>query len=211
MPIDATIAGIEVIEANIGSRGGFDTIIAATGGFKESNSFPDGTITAAPTVNLYGFWGEHGFAAVQIVDGPFSGEDQGISFALATSLPRHGLCRGRRRRNEPRRRRHGDLDRHSPKRPPPASTRTFEWRPGTATITIADLSHPRVSVGIDVPGYAIDAPAWADILLVEGRFASGTAGSDYLEGNFHGPDHGETYGVFDTGAYIGAFGAIRDQ
>ena len=92
-----------------------------------------------------------------------------------------------------------------------ASTRTFQWRPGTASITIADLSHPRVSVDIDVPGYAIDAPAWADIPLASGRFAIGTAGSDYLEGNFHGANHGETYGVFDTGAYIGAFGAKRDQ
>ena len=198
-------AGIEVVEAKIGSRGGFDTI-TATGGFKESNSFPDGTITAAPTVNVYGLWGEYGFAAVQIVDGPFSGEDQGISFAGDFS---HAMAYAV-----------GEAAGTNPAGvgtatwtgiAEAASTDTFQWRSGTATIAIADLSDPRVSVGIDVPGYAIDAPAWADILLVEGRFASGTAGSDYLEGNFHGPDHGETYGVFDTGAYIGAFGAIRDQ
>ena len=198
-------AGIEVVEAKIGSRGGFDTI-TATGGFKESNSFPDGTITAAPTVNVYGLWGEYGFAAVQIVDGPFSGEDQGISFAGDFS---HAMAYAV-----------GEAAGTNPAGvgtatwtgiAEAASTDTFQWRSGTATITIADLSHPRVSVGIDVPGYAIDAPAWADILLAEGRFASGTAGSDYLEGNFHGPDHGEAYGVFDTGAYIGAFGAIRDQ
>ena len=41
-------------------------------------------------------------------------------------------------------------------------------------------------------------------------FAAGTAGSDYLTGNFHGPDHEEAYGVFDTGAYVGAFGAKRE-
>jgi len=73
------------------------------------------------------------------------------------------------------------------------------------------LSRPRVSVGIAVPGHAIDAPAWADMPLAGGRFAAGTAGTDYLEGNFHGPQHGETYGVFDTGAYIGVFGAKRDR
>ena len=48
--------------------------------------------------------------------------------------------------------------------------------------------------------------------LAQGSFASGTAGrDDYLEGNFHGPDHEEAYGVFDTGAYVGAFAARRRQ
>jgi len=64
-------------------------------------------------------------------------------------------------------------------------------------------------VEIDVPGFAIDSPAWADMPLVDGGFASGSSGTDRLEGNFHGPDHSETYGVFDTGAYVGAFGAKR--
>ncbi|MCY4602572.1 MAG: hypothetical protein OXF27_21935 [Acidobacteria bacterium] len=41
--------------------------------------------------------------------------------------------------------------------------------------------------------------------------ASGTAGSDRIEGRLHGPAHEEAWGVFDTGAYIGAFGAKRDQ
>ena len=45
----------------------------------------------------------------------------------------------------------------------------------------------------------------SDFLIV------GSAGRDYPEGNFHGQDHEETYGVFDTGAYIGAFGAKRDR
>ena len=26
---------------------------------------------------------------------------------------------------------------------------------------------------------------------------------------FHGPGHGEAFGTFDTGAYVGAFGARR--
>ena len=30
-----------------------------------------------------------------------------------------------------------------------------------------------------------------------------------MAGNFHGSAHEEAYGVFDTGAYVGAFGAMR--
>ena len=138
-------AGIEVIGADIGSRGGFDTI-TATGGLKESNSFPDGMITAAPTVNVYGLWGEYGFAAVQIVDGSLSGEDQGVSFAGDFSDAMAYAV--------------GDAAGTNPAGlgaatwtgiAEAASTDTFQWRSGTATITIADLSDPRVSVGIDVP------------------------------------------------------------
>ena len=68
-----------------------------------------------------------------------------------------------------------------------------------------------MGVEIDVPGFAIDSPAWSDMPLANGRYAVGTAGLDYLAGDFHGPDHEETYGVFDTGAHMGVFGAMRDQ
>ena len=91
-----------------------------------------------------------------------------------------------------------------------ASTATFERLTGAATVTIADLSRPRVGVAIDVPGHRIGAPGWADMPLLNGRFATGTAGTDYLAGDFHGPAHQEAWGVFDTGAYVGAFGAKRE-
>ena len=196
---------IGLTEVNLGSRGGFDTV-TARGGFEDSNSIESVTVTAAPTANSYGFWGEYGFAAVQIANGPLSGQIQGISFsgdfgsaaayavgdATGTNPTGMGSATWR-----------GIAE--------AASTRTFERRQGTATVTIADLSQPRVGVEIDVSGYEIGAPAWADMPLAGGRFASGTVGSNYLEGNFHGPGHDETYGVFDTGPYVGVFGAKRDQ
>ena len=43
----------------------------------------------------------------------------------------------------------------------------------------------------------------------DGGFRAGAAGTDYLEGRFHGPGHEEAWGVFDTDAYVGAFGAKR--
>lgn len=88
-------------------------------------------------------------------------------------------------------------------------TAAFARLAGTATVTIADLSRPRVGVAIDVPGHDIGAPGWADMPLLDGRFSTGTAGTDYLAGDFHGPAHQEAWGVFDTGAYVGAFGATR--
>lgn len=42
-----------------------------------------------------------------------------------------------------------------------------------------------------------------------GGFATGTAGTDRISGRFHGPGDEEAWGVFDTGAYVGAFGTKR--
>jgi len=84
-------------------------------------------------------------------------------------------------------------------------------REGTATLTIADLSstEPAVSVAIDIDGSPIDKPGWTDLSLAGGHFQYGTAEADYLEGNFHGAEHSEAYGVFDTDTFTGAFGAKR--
>ena len=90
-----------------------------------------------------------------------------------------------------------------------ASTGTFERRQETATLTIADLGQPRIRIAIDVAGWDIGAQTWSDMSLANGSFTVGRAGSDYMAGKFHGPDHDEAYGVFDTGVYVGAFGAKR--
>lgn len=92
------------------------------------------------------------------------------------------------------------------------ATGAFERLMGTATVSIADLSRPRVGVAIDVPGHDIGAPGWADMALRAGRFGSGTPGSgDWLTGDFHGPSHEEVWGVFDITDYIGAFGANKQE
>ena len=202
-------ADIGSTAVNLGSRSGFDTI-TATGNLDieadVSADAADFRLAADLNVDNYGFWGEHGFAAVQLLAASLSGQAEGTpyhgkaSYAAAFAV---GDATGTNPVGMGSATWRGIAE--------AASTRTFERRQGAATVTIADLSRPRVSVGIDVPGYAIDASAWADMPLAGGRFASGTTGRDYLEGNFHGPDHGETYGVFDTGAYIGVFGAKRDR
>ncbi len=69
----------------------------------------------------------------------------------------------------------------------------------------------RLTMAIGVFGQAIGAPGWADMPLVGGRFATGAAGTDYIAGAFRGPDQEEVWGVLDTGAYVGAFGARRER
>lgn len=82
---------------------------------------------------------------------------------------------------------------------------------GTATVNIADLSQPSVGVAINVPRHEIGAPEWDSMRLSAGRFTAGTpGGGDWLEGNFHEPDHAEAWGVLDTTDSIGAFGAKRE-
>ena len=85
----------------------------------------------------------------------------------------------------------------------------FERLMGTAVLTIENLSRPLVDVDIRLNGVA--APLeWDDMQPVDGGFAKGTAGSNRIEGRFHGPDHEEAWGTFDTGAHVGAFGAKRE-
>ena len=194
---------IDLAEVTLGSRGGFDTVTTA-GKFDTSSSFQGVTITDFPSPFSYGFWGEYGFAAVEIGNGRLAGRSQGVSFTGNMSWAGAYVV--------------GDAAGTNPGGigsatwrgiAEAASTRTFQRRQGTATVTIADLSRPRVGVDIDITGFPIGSPAWSDMRLARGHFATGSVGTDRLEGNFHGPDHSETYGTFDTGAYVGAFGAKR--
>ena len=90
------------------------------------------------------------------------------------------------------------------------STLHLERRHGTATISIADLSRPRVAVDIDIAGYQIGSSSWNSIPVYQGRYSTGRYGYDLLVGDFYGPGHQETYGTFDTGTYVGSFGALRE-
>ena len=194
---------IDLTEVTLGSRGGFDTVTTAAK-FDTSSSVQGVTVTDFPSASSYGFWGTYGFAAVEIGDGGLAGRSRGVSFTGNMSWAGAYVV--------------GDAAGTNPGGigsatwrgiAEAASTRTFQRRQGTATVTIADLSRPRVGVDIDITGFPIGSPAWSDMRLARGHFATGSVGTDRLEGNFHGPDHSETYGTFDTGAYVGAFGAKR--
>lgn len=199
-----TSATAGAAESTFGRRGGFDT--AATRGAFEafSETLPGLALTVSPEVTAYGFWGEHGFAALALGAGALSAEIEETSYSGDFSMAQAYVA--------------GDASGTNPAGTGSATwigiaeaspTGTFGRLTGTATVTIADLSRPRVGVAIDVPGHSIGAPGWADMRLANGGFRSGTAGTDYLAGGFHGPAHEEAWGVFDTADWLGVFGAKR--
>ena len=195
-------ASADAAETTVGRRGGFDTA-ETRGAFEVSETLPGLALTVSPEVTAYGFWGVHGFAALALGTGALSAQIDGTSFSGDFSLAQAWTA--------------GDAAGTNPAGTGRATwtgiaeaspTGAFGRQIGTATVTIADLSRPRVDVGIVLDG-APSPLRWADIPLAGGGFRSGTAGTDYLEGNFHGPGHEEAWGVFDTADWLGAFGAKR--
>ena len=199
------VSDLAMGEASLGARGGFDTV-TATGTIEVTETLPELTLTASPEVTSYGFWGAHGFAALALGTGSLAATIEGASFSGDFAVAQAWAA--------------GDAAGTNPAGTGSATWRgiaeasptgAFERLTGTATVTIADLSQPRVGVAINVPGHAVGAPGWADMPLADGSFTAGTAGTDYLRGDFHGPAHEEAWGVFDTSGYIGAFGAKRTR
>ena len=207
---------LSVSEANLQSRGGFDTA-DVKGSLDLSDigvHLPGITVTEIPEVQVYGFWGEHGMAGLALADGPYAGliqiDDDDNMFAIPFDghmkvvIPfALGAASGTNPSGTGSAAWTGIAEAVSP--------RTFMRREGIATLTVEDLSllQPTVSVAIDIDGSPIDKPGWTDMPLAGGHFKYGTAEADYLEGNFHGAEHSEAYGVFDTDTFTGAFGAKR--
>ena len=196
-------ASADTLETTVGRRGGFDT--AETRGAFEvfSETLPGLALTVVSNVTAYGFWGVHGFAALTLGTGRLSAQIDGTAYAGDFSLAQAWAA--------------GDAAGTNPSGTGRATwtgiaeaspAGAFGRQMGTATVMIADLSRPRVDVGIALVG-APTPLRWADIPLADGGFKSGTAGTDYLEGNFHGPAHEEAWGVFDTADWLGAYGARR--
>ena len=200
---------LSVSEANLQSRDdGFDT--ASIRGDLDASDIgvvlPDITLDKIPEVLGYGIWGKHGMAGLTLADGPFFGRVTDIPFSgdMEVAMPFA----------------FGDVSGTNPDGVGSAAwtgvaeivaLRTFRRQEGTATLTITDLTQPAVSVGInDVSGNPIGKPEWMDMLLVDGHFVVGATADNYLEGNFHGVDHSEAYGVFDTDNFTGAFGVKRE-
>lgn len=203
----STDIGVTLTEVTLESRGGFDTFAASVDiDLADIDLSEDVTITEGPSAHSYGLWGQYGAVLLQILDGPMSGQINGVPFTgdfNSATVYAVGDATGTNPAGLGSATWSGIAE--------AASTSMFQRREGTAILTIADLSQPRVDVDIDIAGFAIDSPGWADIPLTNGRFATGDVGSDRMEGQFYGPSHDETYGVFDTGAYVGGFGAKRTQ
>ena len=196
VPVD-----VDLNKAELGERDGFDTLIAE-GGSRTSTKISDDEIaTSAGSATSYGLWGKYGYAAVELAVGSL--QEGSISARISGAL---AYAFGNRNPTNPE----GTGSATWEGVAEVASTRTFTRSQGKATLTIPDLARPRIGAAIELAGSDISKPSWKDMPLSQGGFTAGTVnGEDYIEGNFHGPKHGEAYGVFDTGAYVGAFGAMR--
>ena len=190
-----------------GTRDGFGTVTGTTGGPPLTEAFAgaSATVTGA-SFTRYGFWGRYGYAAVEIGTGELSAEADGQRWN-GTFKAAHAWTAGA-----------------NPSGTNPSGTGSAAWRgiaeaartadfarlPGTAELRIADLARPRVDVGIDLDdgGAGIEL-RWTGMEPAGGGFGQGAAGADRIDGRFHGPGHAEAFGTFDTGAYVGAFGAKR--
>lgn len=189
-----------------GTRDGFDTATGTGDVAPFSETVSEVVLTVAnATFTRYAFWAEHGFAAVEIGSGDLAVELDGTTWSgtLSTAQAWTG---GEAAGTDPA----GTGSATWRGIAEAAGTATFERLQGSAEVRIADLSQPLVDVDIDLgDGAGGTALRWAGMPLRDGRFAAGTAGADHLEGRFHGPRHQEAWGVFDTRAWIGAFGARR--
>lgn len=178
-------------------QGGFDTARFSGSDFVQTVVDQTGSRDVeVESAETFGFWGEHGMAlsgtARFTVAGP---EDVPITFATgmvlgtatrtnpATSATWRGIASG--------------YD---------AAGRTGS---GTATLTVDLADLPTVNAEVRLEGSSIGSSAWRSIPLAGGRFETGTGFDDRIVGNFHGPDHEEAWGTFDTRDWSGVFGAKK--
>lgn len=194
-------AEVADLSARLGSRAGMDTVQADA-----TVDVTIGSLSSRQTGTTYAMWGEYGYASAITGAGPVSGTVQGQAVSGTIEGVTTGVL-GRPTGFNPT-----GLGSATWTGPAEAlSTATYQRSYGTATITMDDLSVPAVDVDVDIAGRSIGSSAWDSIPLTNGRFAAGAHGHDHLVGHFFGPQHEETYGVFNTGAYVGAFGAKRDE
>ena len=200
---------LEGATIRLGTRGGFDTAQISEdislGVTDEVTDLLDVDELSLPLLHAFGFWGEHGSAVLAVMDGPLSGRVEGIRVEGEASMTTQAVA-GVASGSNP-----GGLGSATWSGiAEAAELSTFERRKGTATVRIADLNRPMVSVEVNIAGRNIGSDAWNDMALAQGRFTGGSPNRDYLEGRFFGQNHAEAFGVFDTSAYAGAFGAKRE-
>ena len=78
---------------------------------------------------------------------------------------------------------------------------------GGAAISLTDFGNPRIDVRLEPQSYPV--MEWHGLPLQSGRFADRRTASDYIKGEFYGPNAEEVGGVFERNRIIGAFGAQR--
>lgn len=78
---------------------------------------------------------------------------------------------------------------------------------GEAAISLTDFRDPRVDVRLEPRSYPV--MVWYALPVQSGRFSNERTTSDYIGGEFYGPNAEEVGGVFERNRIVGAFGARR--
>ena len=182
-----------------GEREGFDTVRAT---YNASYLVPG---LESPDGTVFGVWGEHGYSSVSLLDGESS-----ISLPNAPAITGESSIAASMMIGDSSGTNPTGLGSATWRGPAEvASKSTFVRQAGSATIEIPNLSNPSVNVDVTVGGRSIAPSSWDSVPVSQGLFGTGTHAVDYLRGGFFGPNHEESYGVFDTELYIGSFGAQR--
>ena len=192
--------------------GSFDTATSRSM-YRDPNKLRGVAITDFPEGTNYGLWGDYGYAAAVLRAGPVSGRLEIVSvegdiehspiegeYAVVTAFA------------------FGDTTEANPSGIGSATWRgiaeatsisTLERVQGSAEISVPNLSSPRVRLEVVILNESIGSGKWSEVMLLQGHYQAGRVGDDFVSGSFFGPRHDETYGVFDTRDYVGAFGAKR--
>ena len=78
---------------------------------------------------------------------------------------------------------------------------------GGASIELTDLGNPQVDVRLTPQSRP--AMEWQGLAVRNGGFSDRQTASNYIKGEFYGPNAEETGGVFERSGIIGAFGATQ--
>ena len=186
-------------------RDGFGTLSGSSPSPSVTEIISGAAVTSgAAAFTRYGFWAEHGYAAVEVGMGDLSALFDGQQWS-GSFMTTHAWAAGETTGTNPV----GTGSATWEGIAEAARTDTFDRLFGTAEVRIGNLSQPLVNVDIDLGGGVNPPLMWTGMELTGGSFSSGTAGSNLLSGRFYGPVHEEAWGVFDTGDLVGAFGARR--
>ncbi len=194
------LTSADLEETDFETRNGFHT--ARLSGGMDIGELLEGLRISVQSVESFDFWGDHGLASVMTAEVALSGslgvvqiDDQAFSISMGVVV--------------------GDAAGSNP-----ATSAT--WRgiaeaydaagrtgSGTATLTVDLSGRPTVDAEIRIGLSRVGPPGWSGIPLSGGRFETGSGFDDHIVGNFHGPDHEEAWGAFDTSDWSGVFGAKK--
>ena len=194
------LGSLDLEEIEFETRNGFHTVRYSGG--MDLGELLEGLRVSGQSVESFDFWGNHGLASVATAEVALSGSLGGVPLDDLAVLMNMGVVVGDAAGSNPATSAtwRGIAEAYD------AAGRTGS---GTATLTVDLSGRPTVDAEIRIGLSRVGPPGWSGIPLSGGRFETGSGFDDHIVGNFHGPDHEEAWGAFDTSDWSGVFGAKK--